>query len=370
MTGAFAVLALVAVQLVLPAWFIYDIALGRNESRAAWWLKVAAAAAYIGFVFIAGRWDFVSYYMRFVPPAAFVIGGTAGLLRLRRTPPARTGKRRVGTATLIGNLASLLLFAGLLFYAVRGYHYDGTPLTLSSPLRDGAFYVGQGGNSPLVNYHNTHATQRFAVDIVELNAAGARASSFHPASLDEYVIFGRPVHSPCSGTVVATVDGLDDNIPPRRDSNNAAGNHVIVDCRGVRVTLAHLQRGSVSVRQGDAVSGDDVIARVGNSGNTSEPHLHVHAVRDESAGSVIPVPIVFDGTFPVRNTVLRPSPSTAANAEPAVSGFAVRRVRRSAARTGRWSVSAAPERVTVTATRSAQRRTAWSGSRAARIDCG
>lgn len=314
-TEAFVVLAIVAVQLVLPAWFIYDIARGKSEPRTSWWLRVAAAASYIGFVFIAGRWDFVSYYMRFVLLAVLAIGVAAGYVRLRRAPAhARTGGR---TATLIGHVASLLLFAGLLVSALRGYQYDSTPLRLSSPLRDGTFYVGQGGNSPLVNYHNTHATQRFAVDIVELNATGARASSFQPAALDDYAIFGRAVHSPCTGSVVATVDGLDDNIPPQSDAENAAGNHVIISCQGARVLLAHLQRGSITVRQGDAVAAGDVFARVGNSGNTSEPHLHVHAVRGSSgdaSGAEIPVPLAFDGTFPVRNTLLRPPSAAAASA--------------------------------------------------------
>ena len=198
------------------------------------------------------------------------------------------------------------MFAGLLVYAARGFWYDGEPVRLSSPLRGGAFYVGQGGNSPLINYHNTHATQRYAMDILELNDAGTRAASLYPADLERYVIFGRAVRSPCDGTIVAAVDGLADNIPPRRTATHPTGNHVVVACHGVRVFLAHLQRGSVSVQPGASVAAGDVVGRVGNSGNTSEPHLHVHAVRGGWHGAPgTPVPILFDGTFAVRNTVLR-----------------------------------------------------------------
>ena len=190
---------------------------------------------------------------------------------------------------------------------MRGFWYDGEPVHLSSPLRDGAFYVGQGGDSPLVNYHNTHATQRYAMDILELNDAGTRAASLYSADLDRYVIFGRAVYSPCDGTIVAAVDGLVDNIPPRSDRRAPAGNHVVVACHGVDVLLAHLQRGSVSVQPGASVAPGDVVGRVGNSGNTSEPHLHVHAVRggtDGAGATGTPVPILLDGTFAVRNTIL------------------------------------------------------------------
>lgn len=169
-------------------------------------------------------------------------------------------------------------------------------------------YDAQGGDSPLINYHNTHATQRFALDILELNAIGMRAASLHPSRLERYMIFGRDVHSPCRGNIVSVQDRLVDNIPPESDTTNPAGNHIIVACHGVRVFLAHLQQGSVAVQAGDQVSVGEFVGRVGNSGNTSEPHLHLHAEReagDRLAGEGTPVAILLDGTFPVRNTILR-----------------------------------------------------------------
>jgi hypothetical protein len=75
--------------------------------------------------------------------------------------------------------------------------------------------------------------------------------------------------------------------------------------RGV-IKLAHLQRGSVTVQPGDAIAAGEIVGRVGNSGNSSEPHLHVHAVREDPAspGTETPVPILVDDAFPVRNTIL------------------------------------------------------------------
>lgn len=69
------------------------------------------------------------------------------------------------------------------------------------------------------------------------------------------------------------------------------------------VVLAHMTEGSVAVGEGQEVEEGQFLGRVGNSGNTSEPHLHIHAVRTGS-GSILEgegVPVLFDGRFPVRN---------------------------------------------------------------------
>lgn len=87
------------------------------------------------------------------------------------------------------------------------------------------------------------------------------------------------------------------------DPQNPAGNHVELETAdGVRIFLAHMLKGSVRVSTGDRVRRGDPLGKVGNSGNTSEPHLHIHAVRGgrglfEGKG----VPLTFGGRFLVRN---------------------------------------------------------------------
>ena len=162
----------------------------------------------------------------------------------------------------------------------------------------------------LLNYHHSNEAQAYAVDIVALNAAGLHARGLMPTDLDRYAVFGRDVHSPCTGTVVETRDGLADLVPPATDRENPAGNHVVLRCTGttptVDVLLAHLQRGSVAVEPGAPVSAGRLLGRVGNTGNTSEPHLHVHAVLTGSGGVLDGegVPVSFDGRFLVRNSLV------------------------------------------------------------------
>jgi len=89
-------------------------------------------------------------------------------------------------------------------------------------------------------------------------------------------------------------------LPPDRDRSNARGNHVAIACAGIRVELAHLKKGSVRPRVGAQVQVGDHLGQVGNSGNTTEPHLHIHGVQPATG---LGIPITFNGSAPVRNTV-------------------------------------------------------------------
>ena len=73
-----------------------------------------------------------------------------------------------------------------------------------------------------------------------------------------------------------------------------------------RRALAHMKQFSVLVSAGDTVTAGEPLGRVGNSGNTSEPHLHIHAERGGEAGRLLngeAVPMTFDGQYLVRGDV-------------------------------------------------------------------
>jgi len=106
-----------------------------------------------------------------------------------------------------------------------------------------------------------------------------------------------------AGRVVLAVDGLPDMQVPEMDREHMAGNHVLLRCAEADVLLGHLRPGSVQVHPGATVTTGTWLGSVGNSGNTGEPHLHVHAQRPGSVGAPLsgdPLPILFDGRFPVR----------------------------------------------------------------------
>jgi hypothetical protein len=143
--------------------------------------------------------------------------------------------------------------------------------------------VAWGGDDLRVNHHAASPDQRWAYDfIVEPAFLGS-------PRLADYGCFGVPVVAPVSGVVRVAHDGEEDRVPTpgKHEINFTAplGNHVaIAHEEGGYVLVAHLKRGSVVVRQGERVAEGTPIGACGNSGNTSEPHIHVHAQRQDPTG--------------------------------------------------------------------------------------
>ncbi|HEY6571782.1 MAG TPA: M23 family metallopeptidase, partial [Candidatus Eisenbacteria bacterium] len=100
---------------------------------------------------------------------------------------------------------------------------------------------------------------------------------------EQYYCWRAPVLAPAAGTVVAAVDTFPDNPMGTTDRANPAGNHVAIDHGGGEYSfLAHFKRGSLVVKPGDKLLAGQLLGLAGNSGNTSEPHLHYH-LQDGSA---------------------------------------------------------------------------------------
>jgi murein DD-endopeptidase MepM/ murein hydrolase activator NlpD len=141
-----------------------------------------------------------------------------------------------------------------------------------------------GGANFFVNQHAADPTAAYALDITKVNALGFRAAGFYPAELSKYAVFGADVVAPCAGEVIAAENGVPNRAPLNPDSTDrAGGNHVVLYCQGHSVHLAHMDIGTVAVAVGDRVVAGQFLGRVGNSGNSVEPHLHISAVEGRHA---------------------------------------------------------------------------------------
>jgi Peptidase family M23 len=152
---------------------------------------------------------------------------------------------------------------------------------------DGAWSVFWGGRAQWQNYHVIARDQRFAYDfVVRVNGQTARNAGERN---DEYYCYGRPILAPAEGRVVVASDRVQDNQPGRTNVQAPLGNYVILQLGASEYALlAHLRRGSVRVRAGESVRAGQPIGECGNSGNSSEPHLHFHL-------QTTPVPFAGDG---------------------------------------------------------------------------
>ncbi|GAA4526794.1 hypothetical protein GCM10023160_22000 [Brachybacterium paraconglomeratum] len=196
------------------------------------------------------------------------------------------------------------------------------PLQLAHPFR-GCWRVQ---NSP-ANRVPSHGTTLFAldhsIDLVPIGAKGRTApfrigSLLHPEPPESFPGFGREVLSPLDGVVHRVHDGEQDHAARRglpsvgyaltqgrraaEGWRSLAGNHVILRAEHegaeMYVALCHLRRGSIVVRPGQEVRVSDLLAGCGNSGNSTEPHLHLQAMNAADPSIARAAPFTFPGGLP------------------------------------------------------------------------
>ncbi|HDR4422701.1 TPA: peptidoglycan DD-metalloendopeptidase family protein [Bacillus cereus] len=144
------------------------------------------------------------------------------------------------------------------------------------PLNERAL-VGWGGDQLETNYHVIKPNERWAYDIL------IPPTEVKSSKVEDYGIYGAEVMAPASGTVVSINNDEKDVVPGEEDFQSMAGNHIYLrlDESGTFLVLAHLKKGSIKVREGQHVNEGEVLAQVGNSGSSSEPHLHIHHQRQD-----------------------------------------------------------------------------------------
>jgi len=297
-------------HLVMPLGWLLVLARRRPSSSVVRALNLLGCLSFIAFNLYAGAgWASLGWYTRWVLVAVSLPLWLVAALGARGVPV--WPQRLRGWASGVGALLACLLFVSSFAQLAASPGAAAAPVRVQNPLPAGDYLVLHGGDHEAVNHHVQVRAQRHALDIVALNGAGFRARGLAPAELAAYAIYGTPVLAPCAGEVLVARDGLDDlpvGQPGAAGQAAPLGNTVLIHCTSdITVVLAHLRPHSVRVAAGDVVALGDALGAVGNSGNTSEPHLHMHAVRGRVADPVQalahaePVPLSIEGRSPVRN---------------------------------------------------------------------
>src|SRR5262245_46638070 len=299
------VLRVLIVHVLLPMWFVALMKILGPQDTATWFLVLISAATYVAYLSIAGWWSWFGIYLQRALPVIMI--AAAFITR----PQFRAVNDSPQTAELrLLSLALALWFLFLTARALIGRRGGRAALNLEFPLKDGKYLIAQGGASKVINAHARNASQRYAIDIVKLGPMGTRAQGLYPSALKKYEIYGEHVLSPCEGIVVAARDDLPDVSPSQPDLQNPTGNYVAIEIEDATVYFAHLMKGSVTVESGQRVRAGKILGRVGNSGNTTEPHLHVHTEKGKYTGSLSGQPAMrmrFGKRFLVRNDVVEAS---------------------------------------------------------------
>jgi murein DD-endopeptidase MepM/ murein hydrolase activator NlpD len=188
-------------------------------------------------------------------------------------------------------------------------------------------WLAQNSPADRVPSHGTRLfATSYAIDFVPVDERGRSApvtwrTLVRPEAPELFLGYGRPITAPIDGVVVGVHDGEIDHSAFRGIPSlfyaatqqgrvatgweALAGNHVLVEAapRAV-VALCHLRRGSIAVSVGQTVRRGDALGECGNSGNSTEPHVHLQAMDGADPSTARPLPIVFTGGLPANGDIV------------------------------------------------------------------
>lgn len=233
--------------------------------------------------------------------------------------------------TSVSMVAVGLLLVGVVL-SLLGPRYLSKPVTkvVASPVR--GRWLALNSPASKVPSHGIRAYgQTYAIDLVSEPTDQSRpvfGTGVAMRAATHYPAFGEPVYAMVSGTVVRATDWRRDH---RARSNVVGacylmlegairelggpgfilGNHVIIRTNdGLYALVAHVQHGSVTVEQGESVRAGQQLARCGNSGNSSEPHVHAQLMDRKSSLRAIGIPLVFESVMLDEGTASNGLPKT------------------------------------------------------------
>jgi murein DD-endopeptidase MepM/ murein hydrolase activator NlpD len=158
----------------------------------------------------------------------------------------------------------------------------------------GEWSVTWGGDTKEQNYHVESVAQKNAFDFLIYDEKGLTHKGTGEAN-EDYYAFGKELYAPCDGEVVLVVDGIKDNIPGVLNPIYIPGNTVIIKtANGEFVFFAHFKQHSIVVKQGQKVTTGALLGLCGNSGNSSEAHLHFHLQNTEDMTKATGAKCFFD----------------------------------------------------------------------------
>ncbi len=164
---------------------------------------------------------------------------------------------------------------------------------LSLPFKE-EWTVIWGGDTKEQNYHIESEAQKNAFDMVIQDANG-KSYKTDGKSNDDYYAFGKQLTSPTDAEVVLVVDGVQDNVPGELNPVYVPGNTVILRiAKDEYILFAHFKQHSIVVKEGEKVKKGQLLGLCGNSGNSSEAHLHFHIQHTSNMVTATGIKCYFD----------------------------------------------------------------------------
>lgn len=161
------------------------------------------------------------------------------------------------------------------------------------PFKD-EWTVVWGGDTRELNYHVESQAQKNAFDFLIKDEKGKTFKTDGKTN-EDYYAFGKEIIAPCDGVVVLAVDGIKDNKPGEMNPIYIPGNTVILKTSNDEyLFFAHFKQHSIKVKEGQKIKQGELLGLCGNSGNSSEAHLHFHIQNVENMNIATGVKCYFD----------------------------------------------------------------------------
>lgn len=175
------------------------------------------------------------------------------------------------------------------------------------PIRD-EWFVFWGGTNEFDNYHYAYENQRYAYDLVRV----INGATYDGTNLinENYFAFGTDVVAPFNGKVVKVVDGIKDNVPGEMNEQYPAGNYVVIEHPNKEYSMiAHFKNGSILVKEGEQIKEGQLLGQCGNSGNSSEAHIHFQVMDRPQFEKAKSIRIQFQNQYePIQGDTVKPLP--------------------------------------------------------------
>lgn len=147
---------------------------------------------------------------------------------------------------------------------------------------DGEWTVVNGGVEKEYSHSWGVPTQRYAYDFLIMDDSGATYEGENLADIKAYRCYGNDVLAPADGVVVEIGNSCEDSkimLPDNMEATakDIRGNYILIKHFEKEYGfIGHLKPNSICVKAGEKVKAGQVIAKCGNTGNSSEPHIHFH----------------------------------------------------------------------------------------------
>ena len=233
--------------------------------------------------------------------------------------PGKTGKIKSSHGLLFASLFILLAIAQL---ESQEHDKELDMLVVSFPLQ-GIYITPNTPGSKVPSHGTAGFGEEYAIDFVMVQENGLIKKPYRKSfveylfkglDLTDFYGWGQTIHSPVSGTVIETEDGIEERNPVNiladyantikvtRDfiehgapSTAITGNYVLIKTdQNVYALLAHLKKGSIKVKAGQTVNVHDEIGQLGHSGNSTMPHLHMQFMNSKDYRVAQGIPFVFE----------------------------------------------------------------------------